>query len=293
MTSPVLRVIYRSVDLAREVLLTVWLWLPITFLFRTCRQIPVIISVTTYPPRIRAAWMAIETLLRQTVKPEKVLLVLNLEEFPSQRLPFRLTLQTKFGLDILWVSKNGLSHDKLLPARRKFPGKTIVTFDDDKYVPRALLAQIFCAAEENPGCAIGSRGWLLFSPERDRGLRFADNWLRIDKPTRARNILTPGAGGCLYPPEALHPMVDDLESALREAPTADDLWFWAALQKNHTEIVCLGIPPLRPIRFLRATPALSGVGRAENDKQLQQVLQHFDIGPDINLLIPVRSASSE
>ena len=293
MTSPVLRVIYSLVDLAREVFLTVWLWLPITFLFRTSRQIPVILSVTTYPPRIRAAWMAIETLLRQTVKPEKTVLVLNLEEFPHQRLPFRISLQTKFGLEILWVSKNGLSHDKLLPARREFPGRTIVTFDDDKYVPRALLAQLFSAAEENPGCAIGSRGWLLFSPKHGKGIRFADNWLRIEKPTRARNILTPGAGGCLYPPEALNPMVDDLESALREAPTADDLWFWAALQKNQTEIVCLGIPPLRPIGFLRATPALSEVGQTENDKQLQQVLRHFDIGGAICAHLPVRSASSE
>ena len=43
----------------------------------------VIISLTTYPGRINTVWLAIETLLRQSVKPDAIILWLSTDQFKS------------------------------------------------------------------------------------------------------------------------------------------------------------------------------------------------------------------
>ena len=81
-----LRLAYRISDRLKEALLVLWLSLPVGLIFTTTRSVPVIASLTTYPPRISKSWLAIETLLRQSVRPERLVLVLNTEEFPTKKL---------------------------------------------------------------------------------------------------------------------------------------------------------------------------------------------------------------
>ena len=173
-----LRLAYRISDQLKEALLVLWLSLPVGFLCTATRSVPVIASLTTYPPRVSKSWLAIETLLRQSVRPERLVLVLNTEEFPSKKLPRRIARQARRGLEILWAHRNGRSHDKLIPVRTAFPQATIVTFDDDKFFPRDLLEKLTEASDRSPGKVIGARGWEVRRTKEDDDIHFGEGWTR-------------------------------------------------------------------------------------------------------------------
>lgn len=278
----IMRRLYLLSDALKELFLVLWLWLPLGFLYRQRRTVPVIASLTTYPPRIGKAWIAIETLLRQTVRAERLILVLNTEEFPTRELPSRIQRQVRRGLEILWVDRNGRSHDKLIPVRARFPGTTIVTFDDDKFFPRNLLDELVYASRRYPDHVIGARGWVVQKANNDGKVHFGLGWTRATPGMAGLNLFTPGGNGCLYPPDSLSSMVDDLDSALEVCPAADDIWFWGSLQKNKTQIMCLGLIAHRPVSALKDGPALSTIDPLEEDSQFQRALKHFGIREQVH-----------
>ena len=272
------RLIFQSSDWLKEALLVIRLSIPIPQRFSLRREtVPVIASLTSYPARIGQAWLAIETLLRQTVRPNQLLLVLSREEFPEQKLPSKIINQTRRGLTVLWVDNNGKSFDKLLPARALFPGETIVTFDDDKYFPPSLLENLLKASQTNPSAVIGARGWSMRESTTPGEIHYGSNWKRTTPGEKGDHVLTPGGNGCLYPPDSLSPLVDSLDSALKHCPTADDIWFWGALRKKGTPILSLGMKAHRPVRFLKKSRALSDVNEEANDAQFQNVIKHFSL----------------
>jgi len=207
------------------------------------------------------------------VRPMKLLLVLSIEEFPTQKLPFRIRAQTRRGLEILWINRTGGRYDKLIPVRKAFPGATIVTFDDDKYFPSVILEEIYAASRLNPDSVIGSRGWVI---RDDYGqIRYGSNWLRAEPGSKGRHLFMPGGNGCLYPPNSLSPTVDDITLALDLCPTADDIWFWFAAQQAHSKLYCLGMKAHRSVRPQRKSPALAEVNESQNEVQFNKMKEHF------------------
>jgi hypothetical protein len=66
-----------------------------------------IVSLTSFPARIKTTWIAVESILRQRIRPEKIALVLNKFEFGSSSyLPRELEKQKKHGLEIIWIEKD-------------------------------------------------------------------------------------------------------------------------------------------------------------------------------------------
>lgn len=60
------------------------------------RKQKIVVSLTSYPARIDTVWLTIETLLRQSMKPDELILWLADEQFPSKDLlPKKLISQTK------------------------------------------------------------------------------------------------------------------------------------------------------------------------------------------------------
>jgi len=234
--------------------------------------------MTSYPARIEAAWISLESMMRQTVKPEKIVLVLCEDEFRNRTLPKNLLALGKRGLDIVWVKRNGRSFDKLLPTMGLFPDTAIVTVDDDKIFPRTLLAQLYDASLRFPSHAIGARGWRMMKNVDTGAVEFGVKWERAFPGETGTHLFMPGGNGCLYPPGSLDEQVKELDLALRLCPTADDIWFWASLQRTQTRSVCLGLPPHKKVGQQDATPALSDVN--DNDPQFQAAIGHFALHVD-------------
>src|SRR5262249_9632292 len=71
-----------------------------------------VVSLTSHPSRIRHAWIAIETIFRQSRVPDRIVLVLGEDKFASRTLPRMLARQQRRGLEVLWVPHDGGSFDK-------------------------------------------------------------------------------------------------------------------------------------------------------------------------------------
>lgn len=238
-----------------------------------------IVSMTSHPARIRHAWRSIETILRQSTQPGLTVLVLAEEEFPRRELPRKLRIQQRRGLEILWVGRNGRSFDKLLPARKFFPNSHIITVDDDLYFPPNLVSSLWSTALMHPGTIIGARGWRVLPTPSDDEVHFGTGWVRAEPGDSGSGLHLPGGNGCLYPPNSLDAEVDNLDLALRLAPTNDDIWFWIHAIRAGSNFVCLGMGPHLQVGPQRGTYALSKVNRVGQEAQFRAVVSHFSLDP--------------
>ena len=105
----------------------------------------VIISLTSYPPRIKGVHKVIESLYRQTVLADEIILYLSNEEFPGKErdIPFQLKeLLGKKGFRIEWVGGNLKSHKKYYYALKKFRKDIVITIDDDKIYADTMISEL-------------------------------------------------------------------------------------------------------------------------------------------------------
>lgn len=234
-----------------------------------------VVSLTTFPPRVRQCAVAIESIFQQSVHPSAVLLALATEEFPGRRIPRSLRGLVKRGLTIVWVDVNHKSYDKLLSARVKFPDHTIITIDDDKILNPLFLEEMMEAHTKNPDCVIGYRGWEMRLV--DGALRYGHGWVRADETTPSMQLFLPGNAGILYPTGSIGEKLYEMEIAYSLSPTADDFWFWGLTHESSSKLICLGKPPHVPIVSLKRSPALRDVNEFTNDDQFQKTIDHFGL----------------
>jgi hypothetical protein len=236
---------------------------------------PLVVSLTSFPPRIRRTWFAIESIFQQSITPDLIVLTLAKEEFPNQRLPLTIRWQEKRGLSVIWLDKNGKSYDKLLPSRREYPAARIVTIDDDKILPPSFLKALDNASSEHPSAIIGYRGWEMRNVAGT--LKYGVNWVRATPNTDSTQIFLPGNAGILYPPGALSNLLYETDIAMKICPTNDDFWFWGVAHQSDASFYCLGMPPHTPIFGQNRTPALSHVNKSRNDEQFQATINFFNL----------------
>ena len=272
------RFVFALIDSLRELVLVARLSLPIPVRRRSSPTEPEFIAgVTSYAGRIKHAWIAIECLLRQSRQPDRLFLVLSEEEFPDHELPWRIRRQLRRGLEILWVSQDGRSFDKLIPLVTNFPEASIITFDDDKYFPKDLVHRLISAHNSEPNHVIGARGWVMKTAMKSASVSYGEGWVRALPGDKGNHLFLPGGNGTLYPPHSLDEGVTDLGRALALSPTADDIWFWAHVQKQGTPMMCLGLPPHRPIKRTSRGSALSHINEDQNTVQLRNVIRALGI----------------
>ena len=240
-----------------------------------------IVSVTSFPARIENAWITIETIFRQRLKPDRIVLVLSEEEFADRKLPERIERQRARGLEILWSPGNMRSFKKLLPVRERYPEAVIVVVDDDVLYEPWILPQLVAAHRRNPGAIIGHRGRV---PRLEQG-RLAPyaTWPMANRETPHDRVLLTGAGGILFPPHVL-PDAEllDYETARQLCPHADDVWFWAIALKAGVPRICLNDFGFISVRRQAGSPSLFARNRLPegNDAQIDRTLRAFGIDPD-------------
>ena len=200
-----------------------------------------IISLTSYPARIKIVIFTLHSLLTQTHKPDAVVLWLTRNQFPGLEndLPPELLNLRKRGLTIRWCNQAIRSYTKLIPALKEYPDAIIVTADDDIYYPPDWLEKLYLSylnAPENIHCHRVHQ--LQFDPEANL-LPYCQWKKNISASCAGWNCFLTGVGGVLYPPGTLHPDVTKSEKYLEICPTADDIWFWgmAVLQGTQIQVV--------------------------------------------------------
>lgn len=197
-----------------------------------------IISLTSYPARIRTVHKTIESLLNQTYHAEKIVLWLAEEQFPNKEkdLPqnlVELTNGTNFEID--WC-EDIRSYKKLIPTLRLYPDSVIITCDDDVVYDENCLEVLYDTHLKDPHSIWCHRGhYMLF--DKNKELKPYRKWFRcISTHKPSFNILQTGVGAVLYPPKCFYKDILNKELFMELAHDADDIWFWAMVVLNGTKI---------------------------------------------------------
>ena len=181
-----------------------------------------IVSLTSYPARIKNVWMVVKTLLNQKeVNDLAIILWLSREQFPDgvKSLPNNLKRLCSNGLIIRFVDDDLKSHKKYFYAFKEFPNNVVITVDDDVLYPSNLIYTLFTAHKRFTDCVICNRGAVIRKdfPYKEWGQ--VENYM-----TPQDNILPTGIGGVLYPPKSYNEAIFSVDTIKQTCINGDDLW---------------------------------------------------------------------
>ncbi len=197
---------------------------------RKKETIPVIVSLTSIPSRLRTLEIVIRSILNQDRSPKKIVLWLNSDLKKS--IPNRLQLLTGDIFEIRFSELN-CSHRKLIHSLEIFPEEIIITCDDDLIYNQQWLSLMYAEHLKHPDRIIAF--YTRYITYQNGILQPYKNWVyNSEAPRDSKFVIPVGSSGVLYPPNKLNKKVTDEHLFMQLAPKADDLWFKAMSLLNGT-----------------------------------------------------------
>lgn len=238
---------------------------------------PLIVTLTSYPPRFPHLAKTLKSLLDQRVTADHT--ILWLAEADIATLPEEVLALKAQGLEIR-MTHDTRSYKKLIPALAAFPDSYFVTADDDVYYAPNWLEQLVEASKANPNSVVGSRAHLASTTAEGEFSSYSTWQLAthlLEPPTADVRLFPTGVGGILYPPRAFDERVHDQDCFTELAPFGDDIWFfWMCRLKGTPQVRAdmdfriIDWPNSQDVALYNDN--LLGDG---NDKQLLAMFNHF------------------
>lgn len=236
------------------------------------------VSLTSFPARIQNVHIAIETLMRQSVKPDRIVLWLAESQFPDHNLPEKLIALQDKGLTVRYC-EDLRSHKKYHYAFQEYPDDHIIMADDDLIYPRDTMKRLVKLHKKHPRDIVCVSAQIIGPTIFD----LPSVWLEA-KPGRryisSQNAQAFTGAGSLFPAKWYPPEVFDKEKAMEIAPTADDLWLKAMSMKagvyTTVDYPSRGFPVEISIRNnVTLFQENKASGGNQNDRAWKQLLEHY------------------
>jgi hypothetical protein len=241
----------------------------------------IIVSLTTYDRRFYEVYLTIESIMQQSMKPNRIILWLG-NELENIDIPITLKNQQKRGLEIKYC-KDIKSYKKLIPALKEFPSAAVITIDDDHLYHFDLVENLINAYKKNPNliyCAKMHRMKLLRNRKPDKYKKWKINCILFD--ISPLNFLT-GIGGVLYPPHCFNKEVLNESVFMDICQYADDIWFNAMALLNGIKIQKIfthninGNEHLRNMNAQYTSLSQINLDKKMNDIQLKAVFDRYNL----------------
>lgn len=200
------------------------------------RETPIIVSMTSYDKRFSTLNICIKSLLRQTYKPDRI--ILYLAEKDRRALTKEIISLKKFGLEIIYVDEDLRPHKKYYYAMKDNPDAIVITVDDDCIYSPKLIEYLIKTNKIFPNAITAARARKI---EADKNGFLAYNKWNLatisNKPSD--QLIATGVGGVLYPPHLLDPNLLLNKSEIKKYIQVDDLWLKTVEILNHVPtVVC-------------------------------------------------------
>jgi len=240
-----------------------------------------IVSLTSYGNKLPILYLTIESLLQQTVKPNKIILWLDETKYNTyESIPVALHEQEKRGLEIR-LCEDVRSYTKLVPALINYPDAVIISADDDIIYPIDFVERLYRAYQIDSSKIYFYRGhYVLFN--QDGSSRPYLDW--VAKGAKGCDIYNfpTGVTGIIYPPHCYHEDMTNKELFLKLCPHADDVWFKTMTYLKGT--LCEQINTLHfdslfiPLDTDESSSLQSiNVVGGGNDRQIKAVFDYYNI----------------
>ena len=241
-----------------------------------------IISLTSFPARIHNVWIVIESIKRQTIKANKIILWLSLDQFNGLNdVPESLRIRTGDEFEIRFVEGDIRSHKKYYYAFKAYPNDFVMTVDDDIFYPPNMIEELLRAKEKYGNAVIGR--YCLVMKYKENGEPFPYNKWADDYEINTPDAFLGTGGGTLFEPSKLYKDVLNIELAAKLAPLADDVWLNAMIRLAKLPIKIISKELLMPI-ITKGDQRLTQVNVYENqnDKQIKAVSEYYETTIGIN-----------
>ena len=195
----------------------------------------VIVSLTSFGKRINDVYLAIESIMQGTLKPNRIILWLADNEFGERVLPQTLLRQQKRGLQIE-LCEDIRSYKKIVPVMSKYPDACVVTIDDDAMYEFDLLENLIQTHKENPDDICACRMHRIALDDQNKPKSYL-RWDMLVYPKEKSNLhfLTSG-GGTLFPPHCFVEEFFNKDAFMSLCPYADDVWINAMIWKSGRQV---------------------------------------------------------
>jgi hypothetical protein len=207
-----------------------------TGLNRINRGVEYIVSITSFPARIEESWISIECLLRQSIKPDKIILWLADDQFPGRRLPRKLKKMLDRGLEIRFC-EDLKSHKKYYHTMLSYPNAFVITFDDDLYYDSYVLENLIKLNSAFPECISTNRAHEI-TFDKNGDIRPYRHWKHnVTNKQPAHTLLHTSGAGTLFPPGILSKKTFDKDNIRDLSPNSDDVWLKVMAYYSNLKVV--------------------------------------------------------
>ncbi|QLE00089.1 hypothetical protein HX109_00390 [Galbibacter sp. BG1] len=238
------------------------------------KTVPVIVSLTSIPYRLKKVHITIRSILNQSVSPEKIILWLH--EDLKNKIPKSLKILEGNIFEIRYTHLH-CSHKKLIHTLKLYPENVIVTCDDDFIYDEEWLEKLYNEHLINQKDIVGNQTRQIKYDSHGELLPYKE-WISTSNPN-PKTILPIGAAGILYPPNSLDKRVFSEDLFLKLCPKADDLWFKAmAILQNTNARQTKNPPRLIPIAGTQSVSLKNeNIKKDYNKVQWQQLVNYFNL----------------
>ncbi len=243
------------------------------------RDQKVIVSFTSFPKRIGTVWLVVETLLRQTYKPDMIILWLAKSQFPTMDdLPEELTRLQKCGLTIRFCD-DLRSHKKYYYAMQEFPEDLIILVDDDTFYSYDMVEKLVQMHRKHPDDIVCMTPTMITAVQD-----LPSKWVspKCSEHIEHSYFAQPYSGqGTLYPPHCLdEEYAFDKEKIMELCPYADDLWLKLMSMRKGTCVTSIYKYRSIPVNIYGTAAGslyyINGENK-QNDVQWQNLLDHYGV----------------
>lgn len=237
---------------------------------------PLIVSLTSYPPRYPTLHLTLQSLLRQNTPADRV--VLWIAEGDVAAIPKAVRRLINQGVE-LRVVEDVRSYKKLVFALDAFPDAWIATADDDVFYKPDWLTYLVAGQVSGSSVITCHRAHRITLVQDGAPAAYAD-WVCDVDDAAARepsvDLMPTGIGGILYPPGTLHHDVSRRDLYQAYAPSADDLWFFWCARRAGSTYRRVASPRFAQLGWWSAqTSRLFDENMAQNDAQIATLTEHF------------------
>lgn len=246
----------------------------------------IVISLTSYGRRVSDVLpFTLVSLLRQSVKPDYIILWLDYDNWSDDKLPISIQKLKKFGLTIRYCN-NIKSYKKLIPSLELFPNDFIIAVDDDFYYSPHIVRRLIDAWEVKPNVIYTHRAdGILFDGNM---ILPCSSWQKEISGREDSFVFPLGGSGCLYKKDLLYNDVTREDLFLSLSPNADDVWFFfmevlngtprAVLHRNSWSYILIDC-------FYQITHKTSALyndneKNGGNNAQIMAVMNHYGLSKD-------------
>lgn len=242
-----------------------------------------IVSMTSYGDRLKTCHLAIRSLLRQSVLPNRIQLYIGKESRDISLSKQLLELQ-KYGLEIYRDVDDLKGHKKYFYCMNCNPRNRIITVDDDCIYDKNTIHDLIVWGNKFPDAVIARRTHRIsvtngsIEPYNAWDFEWCDS-----NPVPRKLLIAIGVGGVLYP---RHFATDDLlneNEIVQNALYCDDIWL--KCYEIYKGIKVVSVPskhphPLQIKKTIGQGLKVRNLGSNGNDVSIIECMRHFNLNTD-------------